>query len=184
MEDTGCQVAGFWVRMDALSGPWRWASRCDWRSFSAVSRPSLIVSSMGDRDEGRPESEKDRVCSVWYAMGIRDYGTPESEKRQSVVYGMPWESGIMAHQSLKRQSVVYGMPWESGIMAHQSEKRQSVVYGMPWESGIMADQSLKKDSLSVWCATGARNYGRQSVMYSMSVMYTHTHTHTHTNIRN
>ena len=83
MEDTGCQVAGFWVRMDALSGPWRWASRCDWRSFSAVSRPSLIVSSMGDRDEGRPESEKDRVCSVWYAMGIRDYGRPKSEKRQS-----------------------------------------------------------------------------------------------------
>ena len=81
---------------------------------------------MGDRDEGRLESEKDRVCSVWYAMGIRDYSTPESEKRQSVVYGMPWESGIMAHQSEKIQFVVYGMPWESGIMAHQSLKKDSL----------------------------------------------------------
>ena len=66
---------------------------------------------------------------------------------------------------------MYGMPWESGIMADQSlKKTECVIYGMPWESGIMADQSLKKTVCNVWYAMGIRNYGRPKSEKRQSVV--------------
>ena len=38
-------------------------------------------------------------------MGNRGESRPESEKTECVMYGMPWESGIMANQSLKKDRV-------------------------------------------------------------------------------